>query len=1612
SAVSNTGIRTNVGGFDFYENTINTTGTPANPIFIDIYHLNGGSMTVGTLSIRNNHITCAAHGIYINRLEFDTPLPWSNIVVGQTIITGNWINSTGGTSIRMTQYYLENMIGGTVAWGDIIIRYNHINNTGGYGMNIYGDIDDLTDVIANIGMYDIANNDIVSTSTGIYLDWWDLENLHGTTSVTMASTNVANNTLNTSNDGINVIWDSIGESMDGFSYVQTGDMIIRDNMVTTAGPGSVGIYLSMYDEIAYDMFDYSGVEVGIVFIQDNNILAAGGYGIEYYLYDAGYEMYDHSTFAMGETHINRNYVNSTGHALYLYLESVGEDLYQDAYMNMGTWDITYNTFSSSNNYGGYIYIEELGAYMLGNSQAWFGDFICEHNSFISQAGQYGLYISEIEYIGYEMYGDSQMHFGDIRLNWNDIDAWQYGLYLSYFGENMAYMYDRTTASMGNFEICHNTIVSNRDVGYADGDGLYFSSYYIGSEMYDSSSASMGHVLMNDNNIHVMNGASADGLYVSPLAYYGSYMYGSSTFEMTGNVEICNNWVNATPGYYGVYFDIYSMGNEMYGTSAATFQDFLANGNTVWADDRAISGYYDYLGYDLYSNNTVVIGDLEMNNNTVWSDGQYGIYTDWYDLASYIYGSSVATIGQMKQNDNTINATSFGSAYGWYGYLDYLAYYVYEYATANIGDYEFMRNTINSTGHAVYFDWYDFASEMGGYGQAYLGDFTVSQNHVNSTGGSGIYWTDYLYDVGYDMYEDSYAEFGNFYCTDNDVVSNSYGIYADSYYVCGYYLEDNAYVSVGDIIWTGNTVNNSGSNDGIYFYMYEVGYYVCANSQGYLGDIHIDNNTIVSGGDGIYMEFTELAYEVEDAATFVMGDITMNGNVIDTDYYNGDYGIYMYGFNDYCFYDIYGNAYAEMGDVEIMRNIIDSNSYGIYWYYYYDVASDVYDNAQVVIGDTLICGNIINSNDYGMYFDDWYYVGYNVEDSATVTIGDFMFNHNVIDTNGSGDGIHFDDLYGWGEDMEYNCLIIMGDWLFINNTINATGLWDYGIYMEPYEFGYYNYGNSSFIMGDWVFMYNNITSYDSALYLYFYEFGYEMYDSSSASFGNHIVMYNTLNSTNDEAIEDWWLYEFGYYMYDNSYADFGDCVISHNDLTSWNDYALYCGPYEFGYYVYDTSDVIAGDYIITDNTIYSNNSYGIYYYLYEIGYYMYDSNFDYSSSTVTLGDTVINSNEIYAGGDYAIYVDCGEIGYEVYYDSWVKVGNISIQGNDISGSDGIYVYHYEHGYDLYSTATATIGWTDISSNTIDVDPSNGYGIYVDMEYIPDDVYDNAEFFMGDIRAHDNTIVNSQTGLYIHHSHNGYTDDYSYGEIPGIYMYDNTVNSSEYGLSIAYYGSAGSSQGSWSDDSTQVWSPVEVYDCTFESGGGISFTSDDTAEMPVFYLHDLTFTDTNGTTNHPAIFAQNTMDNARVDRCTFDNYYDGASANSGNLRVASCDFTNVRNFDVVVNNSANVFMVDCTFDESNVQYLDPASTLDVGWYLTVNVETPIGNRVPYADVNASSSSGLHNETGMTDANGQIVLLVPEARYNQANPWPTPLVNFNDYNVSASKSINTGWVNPFTV
>lgn len=1576
-------------GTNIHDNTFSTTDYA---YYEDILFTNTKSITIPNRVFSYNNVT-STWGYFSTNLEFNTPNPGANIIFGQTTITWNKL-----PNLRINNYYVYDMMYGMITWGDVIITDNTIVNTvATFGLYFYGDLDELTDITANIGDVSILRNDVTSNDYGINIDYWDVTNLYGTSAVYLQTCQVNDNTVNTSGgqDAIYVYYDAMGEMYD-YSYINSPGAEMNRNTVIDSG--SEGIFMDF--EPGYDMYNYASIEIGDIVIDDNTVLDASGYGIYQYAYEVGYDMYDNSRFVMGDIITTNNNVTSDDDALELYLYEMGRYMYQNAYASFGdvyTWN---NEFNSSGNDGGYIYVDYMGSYMYGNAQAWFGNFECTYNDFISTGGTNALNIEDIEDIGYELYGNAQVHYGDITISWNNIGGWHHGFYFNWYGYVGYYIYENSFCEVGDFEVNHNTIIAARNVASNDAYGFWFASDYVGYEMWGASKVVIGHMEFNDNDVTILHGVDSDGMYFSYIYEYAAYMYGTASFTMTGNLEVCRNTVNATVGYYGIYTSFYDMAYYLYGKNNVEFQDFLLNDNDVWANDYGMYAYLDYLAYYIYGDCNVSFGDLELNGNTVWSGGSYGIYSEWEYLASELYGDQVnVDFGDFRQNDNIINATFGVGAYGWWCELMYWAYDVYEGTDiVHFGNYEFMRNTINSTGDAVYFDWEEMAAETYGSCELYFGDFTVSENHVNSTGDSGIYWTNYLYCFAYDVYDESFVVFGDFYCQNNDVVSNDYGIYGYSSYTLGDYLEDHSISRLGDIIWTGNTVNNSGLNAGIYFYMYYCLSDNADTAQGYLGDVHVDNNIVSSGGSGIYFEYYYIGYDLDDETISVMGDTTINDNTIDTQWYGGDNGIYMYGL-DTVGATMTENAYFEMGIVEIAGNTITSNSDGIYWYYYYEVAYELDGNTQAHFGDVLVTENNIFADNYGIYLDDWYCVGYDTDYNSLMTMGDIKFNDNTIYSD--DECIYFDEIYEWGYRLYDNSIFTMGNFEICGNYFNSTD--DDGIYFSSfYEFASNMEANAYFEMGEWLLNDNTIICDGYGIYFYPYEFAYDNDDSSVAIFGDNEIARNDIIAT-DDGIYSSWLYEFGYDMYDDSYAEFGNSFVIYNTINTTGGYGIYLDLEYFGYNVYDTSDVIAGDYTVSFNDIVSTDE-GIYFYEYYVGYDLTTSSFSYAASTVTLGDIEVNDNTIYSDNDYGIYFDCEDLAYEVYDESRVTTGSIEVNNNDITGFDGIYFYYYEICYNIYDNSIATIGTVDISYNTIDVD-SNNEGIYFDTDYLMDSGYGYSQSYIGDMTIHDNEILYAADGIRIDNDWSAYLNDNAYAEVGSLKVYDNTINCSNRGIHLNYY-----SDNNVVATATMVWHAWEIYDNTVTSENvGFDVASDGNAPVPEWDVHDNSFTGSGGTGVY-GIY----VDDAEfflVQDCTFDSFDYGVTATTNTeLRMASCTLTNMDTDDVYLNTNSNVFMIDCDFDKSDVTYMDGTSTLDIGWYLNVTVQTPLGNMVPFADLEAISAGAVYTENVQTNANGQAIMMLREARYNQANQYPAaPLVNFNNHNVTATKSINTGWAIP---
>jgi nitrous oxidase accessory protein NosD len=116
----------------------------------------------------------------------------------------------------------------------------------------------------------------------------------------------------------------------------------------------------------------------------------------------------------------------------------------------------------------------------------------------------------------------------------------------------------------------------------------------------------------------------------------------------------------------------------------------------------------------------------------------------------------------------------------------------------------------------------------------------------------------------------------------------------------------------------------------------------------MGNLEACNNIIDSASEGMYLDYYSLGETVSQNAMYTMGDILVNDNTITS----GNDGIYVYEIDDLG-YDVDDNAVYTVGNIEFQRNTIDAGDDGIYFDYITDVGYDMNGDSTCIYGDFLV-----------------------------------------------------------------------------------------------------------------------------------------------------------------------------------------------------------------------------------------------------------------------------------------------------------------------------------------------------------------------------------------------------------------------------------------------------------------------------------------------------------------------------------------------------------------------------------------------------------------------------------------------------------------------------------
>jgi parallel beta-helix repeat protein len=430
----------------------------------------------------------------------------------------------------------------------------------------------------------------------------------------------------------------------------------------------------------------------------------------------------------------------------------------------------------------------------------------------------------------------------------------------------------------------------------------------------------------------------------------------------------------------------------------------------------------------------------------------------------------------------------------------------------------------------------------------------------------------------------------------------------------------------------------------------------------IGDIILNNNTISSNSDGIFVDINSVGNVMYGNSSVAIGDLRVANNVIKS----SGKGINVDRFK-YIGNDMFNNTAFSAGNIEITGNTVNSSQQGIYLYQIVALGETMYDDSRFTMGSILVNDNTVNSGDYGIAPWDIQLFGYGLYGNSSFTMSNIEFCRNIV--NSTKDALGFSQFTGFGSHMYGNSSFSMGSVLVNDNTLYGD-IWltNFG------NFGSYLNENSSCTMGNAEFCRNMIyINWVGGITFYgLGHFGYEMYNYSLFKMGDFPVNDNIIqcNSTRG-GIDCTQSGGFGMNVYDNAVAIVGSFEFDGNDISSgWAGLSLY-----------SLKAATVG------NNAIRNCTYGI---------YLQDS-----------VDNVIHSNSFY------------ENGYSIYLQS--SSNNVILENNiTLSSNPGIYLYGSssnvisgntvkdspnEHIELLYSSNNNIISGNTLTNSTADV------GIYV-------------------------------------------------------------------------------------------------------------------------------------------------------------------------------------------------------------------------------------------------------------------------------------------------------------
>ncbi len=897
----------------------------------------------------------------------------TNIKTGDVILSGNdFTSSSLSGDLFYFSLYVLSMGGGTLDVGDFQVINNNMSG-GGRGLYFYSDLETLTNVDGSVGDLIISNNNITDFGDrGLYVDYYDIVNLHGSSSIRMGELIIHSNLVSSinSDSGITIPGYALWTRFYDDSAFISGNLTISDNTIDVQNEG-IFVYFQLPGS---DIQDDAKVVTQSTTIINNRILNSST-GIHVELNQVS-GLYGNATCSIGEITITKNVVNSTAVPVLMTCYNMGNDMHENSSFVMGNITISGNglkaDMSYSSAYGILMNMNQAGYQLSDNSSVSVGTFKILRNYIHAYQG---IRFSQFLKFGCELYGWSSFTMNGINVSENNIWSESIGIALNTLSGFGRSIHGSSTVQIGEIGIKKNAIWSH-------GDGIFLNHLEeFGYQMSDKSSMTMMDIVISENHIW----SSGAGINIYQINTWGVFMSERSSFVF-GTLDIRENF--------------------------------------VWASEEGIIiEYISNIGTEIGGFATFIMENIEISNNEIISEYS-GIYIDSLTtVGNYLSEDASFFMGSIMIKDNDIGSNETGISFS---QVYDLGCFLMDNASFFMEDISVMGNSIESRFIGIYFG---YIIELGSYleqNSSFQGGSVILSKNSISSDDQGIH-IDFLNSFGSFLMEGASFNMEDIMIDGNDIISETEGIHIRRIGSMGSQLSGDSSSTMGAISLSNNIVRTN-STGIILNEVFEMGIWMEDASTVRFDGIHMDNNSVNSKDDGMILDnIWSIGVFNSGNSELYFGNITMDGNTIDS----GNRGVGLNSLHTSFSY-LTGSANAAIGTISIERNDIISEGAGVFLKSIEDTGHKSRDSSKGMFEGVRISGNSIRSNGSAIESNAHHKFGNMIDGSTMMSMGIWTIDRNDIRAHDYGLDIDHDMI---GEGMTSG-QVVFDDLVITNNRFDS------------------------------------------------------------------------------------------------------------------------------------------------------------------------------------------------------------------------------------------------------------------------------------------------------------------------------------------------------------------------------------------------------------------------------------------------------------------------------------------------------------------------------------------------------------------------------------------------